>query len=68
MGKIGGAGLRGEGGGHMVWLVWWACVVLYSLRVGGGGIFEKLQATADPGALTRSRQKPCGCKNPAFLV
>ena len=43
-------------------------VVLYSLRVGGGGIFEKLQATADPGALTRSRQKPRGCKNPAFLV
>ena len=30
MGKIGGAGLRGEGGGHMVWLVWWACGIVLS--------------------------------------
>ena len=68
MGKIGGAGLRGEGG-EGIWYGWYGGrVVLYCLRVGGGGIFEKLQATADPGALTRSRQKPRGCKNPAFLV
>ena len=42
-------------------------MVLYSLRVGGGGIFEKLQATADPGALTRSGKNHPGAKSHPFL-
>ena len=35
---------------------------------GGGGIFEKLQATPVSMASTRSRQKPCRCKKPAIVA
>ena len=35
---------------------------------GGGGIFEKLQATPVSVASTRPRQKPCRCKKPAIVA